>query len=146
MRLPRKKGEALIGTLRKTGATKKTGRSRQDRNNWTRERLDYAALEAAKVPIESITYVDRPAEGRQRAYKKDVRVSVLPWTTGLPDGEHHVRRRGYLDVRVYINGHSTGQGVLLHLDHFRRFVSAIYAAERQVNQWIEQGVIDEHPS
>lgn len=133
MRLPRKKSEALSAT-----STSKNRSARKPRNNWTRERLDYAALEAAKVFIEAIVFKDIPR------FRKEVRVSILPWSTGTAESEV-TRRRGYLDVRVYINGRSTGQGVLLHLDHFKTFVAGVLAADHQVARWIEQGVIDPHP-
>jgi hypothetical protein len=119
MRLPVKESEAKIGKLRREG-TRRTPRSRKDRNNWTRKRLDYAALEAAKIPVETILYKDRPATDKSPAYRREVRIALMPWSRG-----------GYLDIRVYINGKSTGQGILLHLDHMAGMVSAVLAADRQ---------------
>lgn len=124
-RLPTKTSEA-------ENANKKIrkDRARKPRNNWTRKRLDYAALEAAKLLIGEVPY--KSLAGGE--FTKDIRVSVLPWS-----------RSGYVDIRVYIKKRSTGQGVLCHMDKWPGLFSALCQVDREIKRLMDQGLIDGPP-
>jgi hypothetical protein len=126
---PTKRVKAKTPTLRK----KKTPRGRKERspNQWTRERLDYAQLEAAKHLVAAITYKEVPPSKKSpKGYLRELRVSVLPWS-----------KAGYVDLRFYINGGSTGQGLLVHLDKWPALLAACIQADREVTAMRDRGLI-----
>ena len=125
--LPKKRSRAKTAD----GRHRESGRGRKPRNNWTRLRLDYDALEKAKVLVEIVPYVERPKTAKNpRGYKKDIRVAVLPWS-----GDS-----GYLDVRFYVNDKPTGRGILCHWDHAEALISAINASRAEVEHLHKLGV------
>lgn len=127
-KLPTKRSQAKSATVKR-----RKPRSRKERplNNWTRERLDYKALEAAKIFVDTILYKDVPAKPPfSKAYRRELKFSVMPWSDS-----------GYIDVRFYINGGSTGQGVLVHLDHFPAFRRAVELLDREVQDLRSRGLI-----
>ena len=112
---------------------KRTGaRSRKAKpNEWTRERIDYGALEAAKQLVGTLVYKDIPPKKEgQKGFKKEFRVSVLPWS-----------KSGYFDCRLYLNGNPTGQGILCHLDRFDELLGYILDAKAEVDRMKAAGLI-----
>jgi hypothetical protein len=131
-KLPTVREQAKTATNKRN---RKRSRKARPLNQWTRERLDYKALEAAKVFVDSILYKDVAARPPYaKAYKKEIKFSVLPWSNG-----------GYIDIRVYINGNSTGQGVLIHLDHFLAVKRGVELLDREIQDLRSRGLIGPSP-
>lgn len=125
---PTKRSEALTPKVRKI----KNPRARKDRpaSKWTRDRIDYAQLEAAKLLVANIVYKEIPPSEKSKGFKKELRVSVLPWSDAA-----------YVDIRMYMQGRSTGQGVLVHIDKFPDLLSAVIQADRDVQKLRDSGII-----
>ena len=127
--LPRKKSIAKAGLTPPKRITRSTRQPRST-NAWTRVRLDYEKMEAAKFLVDTVVIKDIPKSEKSKGYRKEVRVAVMPWSDA-----------GYIDIRNYIQGNPTGQGVLVHMEKYPQFVQAVIQAEREALKMLEQGLI-----
>lgn len=127
--LPKKRSTAIGPSL---GAKKRKPR---DEKGWNRKRIDYAALEAAKIFVDSFVYKDVDANEKRGNYLIEFKFSILPWSG-----------TGYLDIRKYIRGKPTGQGVLIHLERFEEVVQAMYNVRTTVDRMKQKGMITQDGS
>ena len=124
--LPRKKSMADSGKIKRRPERS----ARKDRNNWTRSRLDYEALEKSKLLVGIVPYRVL-GKGSKDEAKKEIRVAVMPWS-----------QSAYVDIRVYLRGRSTGQGVLCHWEKWPLLKALIIDVDHQIDLLKKSGIID----
>jgi hypothetical protein len=110
-------------------------RKKRDEKGWTRRRIDYAAMEAVKILVDSFIYKDIDTQEKRGNFKIEFKFSILPWSG-----------TGYLDIRKYIRGKPTGQGVLIHLERFEEVVEAMYKVRTTVERMKQKGLITQDGS
>src|SRR5438876_892758 len=103
--LPKKKGK--IDPRLKNSKRANRNQTDYSGNHWPKTRLDYEVMEKAKILVDTVEYIRRERKRKPEAgpWVKEIRVSILPWS-----------RSGYMDIRFYIKGQSTGRGILCHID------------------------------